>query len=82
MNTLVRPRTALGREVRKLRLKRGWTQRELETRAGLGSNYVSRLESGRRGGTPRWDTLLELERVLGCERGALASLAEQDRRKG
>ncbi len=39
--------TALGRRVRKLRTERGFTQRVLALRVGVGHPYISRIESGR-----------------------------------
>lgn len=38
---------ALGRQLRRARLARGWAQRELERRSGVDQTTISRLENGR-----------------------------------
>lgn len=43
----------------------GWSQAELGRRAGLPQMHISSIETGRV--VPRYDTLLELVRVLGFE---------------
>ena len=50
------------REIRSARRDRGWSQLELGRRAGLTQRHVSGIETGRI--VPRYDTLLELLRVL------------------
>ncbi|MEM7408892.1 MAG: helix-turn-helix transcriptional regulator [Myxococcota bacterium] len=49
-------------ELKQARLNRGWSQRELGERAGLPQVHVSWIETGRV--APRYDTLLDLVRVL------------------
>jgi transcriptional regulator with XRE-family HTH domain len=44
------------------RKKRGWSQRDLVSRIGLTQRHVSGIESGKI--VPRYDTLLELVRIL------------------
>jgi len=44
------------------RLKRGWSQLELGRRTGLPQMHISSIETGKI--VPRFDTLLELVRVL------------------
>ena len=44
-------RTRLGRNVRKLREARGWSQEEYADRAGIHRTYVSDIERGRRNPT-------------------------------
>jgi len=44
------------------REKRGWSQRELGSRLGLPQMHISGIETGKI--VPRYDTLLELVRVL------------------
>lgn len=53
---------ALRRELREARLTRGWSQLELGRRVGLPQSHISGIETGRI--VPRFDTLLELVRVL------------------
>ncbi|MEO7246836.1 MAG: helix-turn-helix transcriptional regulator [Novosphingobium sp.] len=44
-------RTRLGRNVRKLREARGWSQEDYADRAGIHRTYVSDIERGRRNPT-------------------------------
>ena len=50
-------------ELKEARRKRGWSQAELGRRAGLPQMHISCIESGKI--VPRYDTLLDLVRVLG-----------------
>ena len=50
-------------ELKKARTKRGWSQAELGRRIGLPQTHISGIETGRI--VPRFDTLLDLARVLG-----------------
>src|SRR6202166_384083 len=50
------------RALKDAREKRGWTQRDLASRAGLTQTHISGIESGKI--VPRYDTLLELVRIL------------------
>jgi transcriptional regulator with XRE-family HTH domain len=50
------------RTLKKVREKRGWTQRDLASRLGLTQAHISGIESGKI--VPRYDTLLELVRIL------------------
>jgi HTH-type transcriptional regulator / antitoxin HipB len=52
----------LRRELKKAREHRSWSQRELGSRLGLPQMHISGIESGKI--VPRYDTLLELVRVL------------------
>ena len=56
------PRT-ISRELKKTRLKRGWSQLDLGRRVGLHQVHISNIETGKT--VPRFDTLLDLVRVLG-----------------
>jgi transcriptional regulator with XRE-family HTH domain len=38
----------IGKRVRKLRLERGWTQTYLSVHAGVGRNYISDVELGKK----------------------------------
>jgi len=51
--------------IKAARTKRGWGQRELGAKIGLTQPHVSAIESGEI--VPRFDTLLELVRVLGMD---------------
>lgn len=53
----------LRRALKEAREKRGWTQRNLASRLGLTQTHISGIESGKI--VPRYDTLLELVRILG-----------------
>ena len=48
--------------LKEAREKRGWSQRELGSRLGLPQMHISGIESGKI--VPRYDTLLELVRML------------------
>jgi len=50
------------RELKEARLKRGWSQLELGRRTGLPQVHISGIETGKI--VPRFDTLLDLVRVL------------------
>src|ERR1700733_5305273 len=52
----------LRRELKEVRVKRGWSQRELGSRLGLPQMHISGIESGKI--VPRYDTVLELVRIL------------------
>lgn len=52
----------LRQELKRARIKRGWTQAELGRRAGLPQMHISGIETGKI--VPRFDTLLDLARVL------------------
>ncbi len=52
----------LRRALKEAREKRGWTQRDLASRLGLTQTHISGIESGKI--VPRYDTLLELVRIL------------------
>ena len=54
---------ALRERLKDARHKRGWTQLELGRRAGLPQMHISGIETGKT--VPRYDTLLDLVRVLG-----------------
>ena len=54
---------AMRREMKEARLKRGWSQLDLGRRVGLPQVHISKIETGKI--VPRFDTLLDLVRVLG-----------------
>jgi transcriptional regulator with XRE-family HTH domain len=53
---------ALGRAVREIRARRGWSQEHLADRAGLHRNYVGSMERGEL--NPTWRTLLRFSAGL------------------
>lgn len=54
---------SLRRKLVQARRLRGWSQRDLGAAAGLPQVHISAIETGKV--TPRYDTLLDLARVLG-----------------
>jgi transcriptional regulator with XRE-family HTH domain len=54
--------TELRRALIEARHKRGWSQRDLASRLGIGQRHISAIESGKI--VPRYDTLLEMVRML------------------
>jgi transcriptional regulator with XRE-family HTH domain len=54
--------TELRRALKEAREKRGWSQRELASRLGVGQRHISGIETGKI--VPRHDTLLEFVRAL------------------
>ena len=50
------------RALKEARERRGWTQRDVASRLGLTQAHISGIESGKI--VPRYDTLLELVRIL------------------
>ncbi|MDE2466228.1 MAG: helix-turn-helix transcriptional regulator [Alphaproteobacteria bacterium] len=56
---------AISRELKAARLRRGWSQAEVGKQAGLPQTHISGIETGRI--VPRFDTLLDLVRVLGMD---------------
>ena len=53
------------RALKVARLRRGWSQTEVGKHAGLPQTHISGIETGRI--VPRFDTLLDLVRVLGMD---------------
>jgi transcriptional regulator with XRE-family HTH domain len=62
-------RARLGRNVRRLRAERGWSQEDYADRAGIHRTYVSDIERGRR--NPTITILEKLAKPLGVEAGSL-----------
>ena len=56
---------AIRKEMVAARHKRGWSQSELGQRSGLPQMHISGIETGKI--VPRFDTLLDLVRVLGYD---------------
>lgn len=70
-------RSDAGQQIATARQQRGWTQRELGERLGIGSSLVAKWEQGTR--IPPFEWLVELDRVLDTE---LSRGAEPSRRRG
>jgi transcriptional regulator with XRE-family HTH domain len=72
---------ALGAAVRRLRLDRGLTQRQLSAASSLNTSYVSDIERGRR--NPTWESVGRICAALEVGMSELVQLAEEaDRRDG
>lgn len=56
-------RALVGRNVKRLRLAKGWTQEQFAERSGFSQQYVSGLERGRR--NPTIVSIYELSQTLG-----------------
>jgi transcriptional regulator with XRE-family HTH domain len=70
--------SSIAANIRRLRLKRGWTQEELAEGAGLETRYVQTLES--RKANPSAATLIAVAHALHVDPGALfrpAALVER-----
>lgn len=55
-------RKLIGRNVKRLRLERGWTQEQMAEKSGFSQQYLSGLEHGRR--NPTIVTVYELAQIL------------------
>jgi transcriptional regulator with XRE-family HTH domain len=62
-------RQRLGRNVRRLREEKGWSQEDYADRAGIHRTYVSDIERGRR--NPSVTVVERLAKPLGIETGRL-----------
>jgi transcriptional regulator with XRE-family HTH domain len=66
---------ALGRAVREVRARRGWSQEHLADRAGLHRNYVGSMERGEL--NPTWRTLLRFAAGLHVPMSELFAVYER-----
>jgi transcriptional regulator with XRE-family HTH domain len=64
-----------GQRVQGAREARGWTRRELATRAGLHEQHLAKVEWGTRHRI-EGDTILRLARALGCTADYLIGLTD------
>lgn len=67
----------VGDRVKDERARRGWTQRDLAVRSGLGQSYISQLESGRRD-NPTSEVLLKLARAFAIAIDELLLMPAED----
>ncbi len=63
------PQQRLGRQIRQLRLKKGWTQEELAERTNRHWTYIGGIERGERNVTLQ--VIADIARALGVEIQAL-----------
>jgi DNA-binding XRE family transcriptional regulator len=74
------PQRALGRAIRRLRDETGQTQEDLAHAAGISTNALSRIETGKR--NPTWSTVQHIAAGLGRSLAEVAALSEElDRRE-
>ncbi|HEX8083319.1 MAG TPA: helix-turn-helix transcriptional regulator [Solirubrobacteraceae bacterium] len=64
----------MGEAIKRARLARGMTQRELAERADADVTWLSRLEAG---GNPAWGTIKRVAAALGLRASELAAQAEE-----
>ncbi len=60
---------SLAKRLKQLRSEKGWTQRQLATKAKLSLGYIARLETGHY--DPQLSTLRKLAKALGVAVGKL-----------
>jgi transcriptional regulator with XRE-family HTH domain len=60
-------RQRIGRQVRRRRRARGWSQRQLAERVGVRAAYITQIETGARGVS--LEVLEKLGRVFRCSMG-------------
>lgn len=60
---------SFGKNIRRMRQDKGWSQFQLSEKTGIKVNHISRLEQGE--GDPKLSTLYKLMDALGCSPDAL-----------
>lgn len=65
---------SVGTRISQLRQDRGWTQKELADKIGIGSNHISRIETGKM--TPRRATLKAFAEAFEIKLEDLEALAQ------
>ena len=65
---------SIGTRISQLRQDRGWTQKELAEKVGIGSNHVSRIETGKM--KPRRSTMKAIADVFEISLEDLEALAQ------
>lgn len=68
------PQPALGRAIREFRVRADMTQEQLGLDSGIGSAWISHLESG---SNPSWSTARRIADALGVRLSELAARAEE-----
>lgn len=61
---------SLGKELRKARIDKGWSQLDLSARTHIAQKHISALETDQM--MPKWPTLVTLARVLDLDLNTLA----------
>ena len=61
---------SLGKELRKARIDKSWSQQELSARTGIAQKHISALETDQM--MPKWPTIVTLARVLVLDLNTLA----------
>ena len=61
---------SLGKELRKARIDKGWTQQGLSAKTGIAQKHISALESDQM--MPKWPTLVKLALELDLHLDTLA----------
>lgn len=61
---------SLGKEIRKARIDKSWSQQELSTHTGIAQKHISALESDRM--MPKWPTIARLASALDLNLNDLA----------
>jgi transcriptional regulator with XRE-family HTH domain len=74
MGRRMEPQEALGEAIRRLRLERGLTQRQLADAADVNETWISHIEAGRT--NPAWGTVTRLAAALDLTVSQLAAVAE------
>ncbi|HWO84768.1 MAG TPA: helix-turn-helix transcriptional regulator [Solirubrobacterales bacterium] len=69
-----KPRVALGRAIRSLRLERGLTQEALAHGAGITVGHLSKIERGQ--SNPTWETVVAVAGALKVSVSELSAMAE------
>lgn len=69
------PQPELGEALRRLRLKAGVTQEQLEHRTGIHRTWTSKTEKGHN--NPSWGTVIKALDGMGVTLGELAAVIEQ-----
>jgi transcriptional regulator with XRE-family HTH domain len=73
-----KPRVALGRAIRELRLERHLTQETLAHAAGITVGHLSKIERGQ--SNPTWETVKRIAGALGVSMVEVAKLAGESER--
>ena len=61
---------SLGKELRKARVDKSWSQQELSARTGISQKHLSALECDQM--MPKWPTIATLSQALGIDLNMLA----------
>jgi transcriptional regulator with XRE-family HTH domain len=79
MHDPIQVRKGLGKLIRRLREKRGWSQEEFANATGFGRSFTSSIERGTK--DVRISTLVKLANIFGLQIGQLFSAHDHNSRK-